>query len=631
MGGKDAASPRYIFTRLEPVTRTIFHPADDELLNYLEDDGLSIEPEYYVPVIPLVLVNGSDGIGTGWSSTIPNYCPRAIINALRLKIRGEAVPELYPNYYGFTGSIKRDSDTKYTVEGRIERVDDNTLLIDELPIKKWTQDYKVFLEGLLHGDEKKKQESVLKDIRENHTDTTVSFTLTADPAKIAEFEKSKGGLMGYFKLSTSLSTANMHLFDTTGHISKYKTAEDILNTFYDIRLDFYVKRKALLVDKLGRDKRQLDNKARFVEEVCNGDLVVSNRKRKEILAELKERGYELFPPNKSPGNDAEENEEQEEEDNASDADLAKGYEYLLGMKIWSLTFEKAQKLRELLAEKTKELEDLQATEPSQIWLNDLQAIEDALDDRDKQFAASQRKEEEARDAAQKKQGAKKKTGGRKKAAPKKKAPAKKKKDEWDSDAESDDDKELDVVKVVKSAASRAGKPAATKAKPAATKVQPAKSVLETPTSPVEEKKDDSEGENVPGNKKRKESPVKLTDTDSEKEDEVAPPLKKGPTKKAPPKKAAAKKKAIEMLEDTSDEDEAEQVPKKRAPAKKAPAKKRVANDSDSEDFGNESSDSEPEVVAAPPPRARGQRTRKPVASYQIESDSEEEDDDEYDE
>lgn len=105
MGGKDAASPRYIFTRLEAITRTIFHPDDDELLNYLNDDGISIEPEYFMPVIPMALVNGSDGIGTGWSTSIPNYDPRDIIDNIRRMIAGEPLVQMCPRYYGFTGDV----------------------------------------------------------------------------------------------------------------------------------------------------------------------------------------------------------------------------------------------------------------------------------------------------------------------------------------------------------------------------------------------------------------------------------------------------------------------------------------------------------------------------------------------
>lgn len=128
MGGKDAASPRYIFTSLEKVrrtrnffffitsangcflflqiTRTIFHPDDDGLLNYLEDDGVSIEPQYYVPVIPMVLVNGADGIGTGWSSTVSNYNPREVIANLRRKIEGSDFEPMIPYYSGFDGEVR---------------------------------------------------------------------------------------------------------------------------------------------------------------------------------------------------------------------------------------------------------------------------------------------------------------------------------------------------------------------------------------------------------------------------------------------------------------------------------------------------------------------------------------------
>lgn len=105
MGGKDAASPRYIFTKLEPITRAIFHPDDDDLLTYNNDDGLSIEPEFYVPIIPMVLVNGADGIGTGWSCNVVNYNPRDIIENLRRKIAGEEMIPMTPFYEGFSGDV----------------------------------------------------------------------------------------------------------------------------------------------------------------------------------------------------------------------------------------------------------------------------------------------------------------------------------------------------------------------------------------------------------------------------------------------------------------------------------------------------------------------------------------------
>jgi len=88
-GGKDAASPRYIFTQLNVLTRYIFHPHDDPLLKYLRDDNQKIEPEWYIPIIPMILVNGADGIGTGWMTKIPNYNPREIVMNLRMMLNGE--------------------------------------------------------------------------------------------------------------------------------------------------------------------------------------------------------------------------------------------------------------------------------------------------------------------------------------------------------------------------------------------------------------------------------------------------------------------------------------------------------------------------------------------------------------
>jgi DNA topoisomerase-2 len=78
-GGKDAASPRYIFTMMSPLTRLIFNQHDDAILKYLTDDNQKIEPEWYIPILPMVLVNGADGIGTGWMTKIPNYNPREIV------------------------------------------------------------------------------------------------------------------------------------------------------------------------------------------------------------------------------------------------------------------------------------------------------------------------------------------------------------------------------------------------------------------------------------------------------------------------------------------------------------------------------------------------------------------------
>lgn len=436
MGGADAASARYIFTKLEPIARTIFHADDDELLCYLNDDGATIEPEYFVPVIPLALCNGAEGIGTGWSSKVCNYSPREIIANLRRKMAGEEMVPMVPYYCGFTGAIEEEKKGKYTIYGKIDRVDDTTIRITELPIKKWTQNYKEFLEEMLVGDVKSPPE--IKDMKENHTETTVSFTVIAAKEKIDEWEEDpKGGLYSKFKLTASISTTNMTLFDEEARIFRYETPEDIVSAFYNVRLKYYDKRKANLVRNLVAEKMMLSNKARFVEEVCSRELIVSNRRRKDLLEELQKRGYDLIAKDSAKtdrANDDEAVSSDDEEDETSTADLAKGYEYLLGMKIWSLTYEKAQQLRAQLEVKTAELEELEGTDPTTIWLRDLDAVEVALDERDAALYAAEVDERKA----QKKN---KTRNANKKAAVKKKT----KSDEWNSEMESDsDDDKMDV-------------------------------------------------------------------------------------------------------------------------------------------------------------------------------------------
>ena len=159
MGGKDAASARYIFTRLSPLARAIYHPDDDALLEHLDDDGVSIEPKHYLPVLPMVLINGAEGIGTGWSTSIPNHSPKDVIAALRARIAGEDMPPLHPWYRGFTGTIEAKGEgaggggpAAYTATGTAV-VDGarSAITITELPVGKWTQDYKHMLVEMVTG------------------------------------------------------------------------------------------------------------------------------------------------------------------------------------------------------------------------------------------------------------------------------------------------------------------------------------------------------------------------------------------------------------------------------------------------------------------------------------------------
>jgi DNA topoisomerase-2 len=393
MGGKDAASPRYIFTKLEEITRLIFHQDDDCLLEYLDEDGQSIEPTFYVPVIPMALVNGSEGIGTGWSSTIPNYNPMEIIANLKKMITGEEPEEMNPWFHGFSGAIygkEGKNTTNFHVAGAIEQIDEQTVQITELPVGKWTTDYKQFLESVLIGNTAPKEKDAdgkeatntpfVKDFKENHTDTTVLFTVTVPAEKLVEINNEKGGLMKKFKLEGSVSTTNMNLFDLNGQIRKYESPVNVMKDFFQVRLQLYVRRRSVLCNKLDKDWRMLDNKMRFVTEIIQGKLVVSNRKKQELLLELQQKGYETFYPESSTSAAANEENALEEETPTNSKSLDKGYDYLLGLKLWNLTMEKVKELTEQRDTKAKELEILKNKTAEMIWLEDLEKLELGIQD-----------------------------------------------------------------------------------------------------------------------------------------------------------------------------------------------------------------------------------------------------------
>jgi len=652
MGGKDSASPRYIFTKLEKITRAIFHPDDDALLTYLNDDGQSIEPEFYVPVIPMLLVNGSDGIGTGWSTTIPNFDPREIIANLRRKIKGEEMEEMHPRYFGFNGKIEANPKSvgSYNVAGIIERVDDETLLISELPVKNWTQDYKVFLEKMMTGIDTKKSDSKkavkkdssepeISDFRENHTDTTVSFTVTTSKASIDKWEKEKGGLLVKFKLTGKMATSNMNSFDEHNRIIKFDSAKKIIDYFYDVRLGYYIKRKDYMLSNMRREQRILSNKARFIEEVCAGDLVVSNRKRSDILADLKEREYELFPKN-GKGNQEGSDDEDDEDDNSSDAELAKGYEYLLGMKIWSLTFEKANKLRLELAERVKAVSDLEATSPTDLWDADLTQIEELMDDRDQYFVEAAEEEARSQDRATKRFV--KKTGKKpvKRAG---KKPAKKK----TVISKDDIDEEFAQTKV----------PHKKKTIPTPTALIAKKPVVKkaAPVFHLDDSDDDddfgtglmdrlkSNNKSIPASmsskstdtsSKSKKCPSPRSRSDSDSSEDLSidigtfEPAALTPAPKKMRKSKAKSKIAVKHINlDDSDEDMVEEEKPKMKSATSTKAKKKIFEVDDlsiEDEFDEdmlEDSDNEEDCSFVPPPRAVGGRSNKRV-TYQVDSDSE---------
>eukprot|EP00747_Dinoflagellata_sp_TGD_P131237 gnl/TRDRNA2_/TRDRNA2_174938_c5_seq1.p1 gnl/TRDRNA2_/TRDRNA2_174938_c5~~gnl/TRDRNA2_/TRDRNA2_174938_c5_seq1.p1 ORF type:complete len:1261 (-),score=369.85 gnl/TRDRNA2_/TRDRNA2_174938_c5_seq1:302-4027(-) len=376
-GGKDAASARYIYTRLAPITRIIFKESDDNVLEYMDEEGLSIEPKWYCPIIPMLLVNGADGIGTGWSTSVPAYNPRDIIKNLRSFVSGEDLIDLHPWYNGFTGSIEEAKENgKFEVCGTVVAKGGNKVDITELPVKKWTQDYREFLEEQLKtGD--KKSKGLLEDYTEQHTERTVHFELQLSEEGMEyleeddEEESTQEALVKALKVRTSVSTNNMILFDSEGKIRKYESANDILVEFACVRLRVYNQRKEFLLARLTKECEILSAKARFIKLVVNGTIVIKRRKIADLIKELQQRGFKALREvkGKEDGEKKEDAEEEEEDDDVDDDEeqvegqgeaaegssssakaahtkQVKDYEYLVGMPISSLTAEKNRRAHE---------------------------------------------------------------------------------------------------------------------------------------------------------------------------------------------------------------------------------------------------------------------------------------------
>lgn len=402
-GGKDNASARYIFTMMSPLARLIFHPADDPLLNYEVDDGQKIEPQWYIPIIPMVLVNGADGIGTGWSTKIYNHNPRDLIKNIRRMLAKEEPLPMHPWYKNFNGSIHYVSDGRYICSGNLAITQGNKIEISELPVGTWTQSYKEnVLEVLSNGTEKVK--AIISDYREYHTDTTVRFVITMAPGEFEKLQAEEGGFYRVFKLTSSMSTNQMHCFDELNCLRRFPSSLDILKEYFPIRLNYYQKRKDYLVGQLTAQAERLTDQARFIMEKCDRTLVVENKKRKTMIDELIKRGYRPDPVKewqrqiKMEDDEPADEEEQEQEEEAGSSGIkkekkpldpekafqkltdVKKFDYLLGMSMWMLTEERKNELLKQRDQKLAELAALKEKPIEMLWLDDLDAFEKKLDE-----------------------------------------------------------------------------------------------------------------------------------------------------------------------------------------------------------------------------------------------------------
>lgn len=375
-GGQDASSPRYLFTRLEKITRVLFPAHDDSILTYLDDDGTSVEPQFYVPIIPMVLVNGCNGIGTGFSTEILCYNPTSIIAYLRHKLKEEdedtdedkdnkcVIPPFYPYYEGFTGTISRVSDDKFLFKGKYENVDVDTIRVTELPVGFWIGDFKKLLDDLQNDKDKdgKKITPIVKEVSENYTDVTIDCLITFSKGKLQELESAKedydcNGVEKVLKLYSTKTTTNMNLFDANDNLKKYDKVEHIIDDYYKVRLDYYARRKREMIRALSQELMLLTNRVRYIQEILDGSIDLRRKSKKEIKEMLQEKRYDVIDGSKG----------------SEDSDG--GYEYLVKMRMDSVTEENVTHLNMSYKQKQQELNTVTATSIAEMWETELDALE----------------------------------------------------------------------------------------------------------------------------------------------------------------------------------------------------------------------------------------------------------------
>jgi DNA topoisomerase-2 len=351
MGGKDAASERYIFTQLSDITRAVFPEIDDKVLTYLKDDGDSVEPVYYVPIIPMILINGTKGIGTGFSTDIMSHNPIQIIQYLENKLNDKKeLGTINPYYKNFKGSILPcDKDNKYLIRGVYELIDDTHICITELPIGTWTQTYKEFLETLLNSKDKNK--CYIKDYTDLSTDINILITVQFYPGIISKLlgQKHDNGLEGvehYLKLSTTQSTTNMHLFNPKGQLTKYDTIYSIMDEYYSIRLEYYNKRKAYLIELITKELVTLSNKTKYITELLNDTIDLRKKSKDQIYTLLEGKNFD------------------KDKDTGS-------YNYLIKMPMDCVSEENIEKLSNEHNEKQNELDKIRNSKIQDLWLGEL--------------------------------------------------------------------------------------------------------------------------------------------------------------------------------------------------------------------------------------------------------------------
>lgn len=333
-GGKDSASPRYIHTHLQPYINSLVPSDDFECLTYRDDDGITVEPEWYAPLLPMLLVNGSRGIGTGYSTFVPSFNPDDLKDSiLEWLDNGTGLDrEFAPWTRGFKGKITKIDKQDYLVQG-LWKMDGDTATITELPIGTWTSDFRETLDKLC-------TDGTIKDYTDTSTDTDVLVKVKIGTGGVATVEK---------LLTEKIKLTNMHAFNSRGIIKKYDSPNAILREFVGVRLELYAKRRDHILKTLSGKLPYHENVVRFIKQQCQPTPVPDLRRKtpEECDVLLTDEAYDTI-------NDS--------------------FDYLLDLPIKSLTLKHALKHEKDLELLKKSIADMEAQTPRGMWRKELRNL-----------------------------------------------------------------------------------------------------------------------------------------------------------------------------------------------------------------------------------------------------------------
>lgn len=386
--GDDHSGPRYLSTKLENISEYIFPRIDDVLLNCVVEDNKKVEYEFLLPIICLLLVNGSTGIATAFSTNIPNYNPIDIVNWTRKWLKNDQTinfPSLVPWYREINGKItleetnknlsdsKEINPSKFVTSGIVKECGKGCKVklhyyeengktkkkkivskncegepgwwhILDLPIGMTTNKAKEELHKLIKSTKSEKEnKACISDIREYNTPNRVNFMIKPMKSKITD-----GTWDPNFKfLTTTKTLKNMVAIDSNNYPTRYETPEDILSTWCPIRLSYYQKRYDYMVSMYVSEIEKISNKYKFVELIVTKqlDMHQSDAKLEENMTELK-----LIK-------------------------IGDSYDYLLSMQMRSMTKAKLKELKSEVDKLTETLTILKGKSSKDLWLEDLDAFE----------------------------------------------------------------------------------------------------------------------------------------------------------------------------------------------------------------------------------------------------------------